>query len=61
MSHKGSNQIEALVWKHNRAQAGPQLCIAAPVLPPNKPDFEESSEQVTENTYKSSLQPYLPA
>jgi hypothetical protein len=49
------------VWKHNRAQAGPPLRIAETVLPPNRPDIEESSEQVTENTYKSSLQPYLPA
>jgi len=49
------------VWKHNRAQAGPQLRIAETVLAPNRLDIEESSEQVTENTYKSSLQPYLPA
>jgi hypothetical protein len=70
MSHKGSNQIEA--WYGNITEHklvhhwyffsnGPPLRIAKTVLPPNRPDNEESSEQVTENTYKSLLQPYLSA
>jgi hypothetical protein len=66
MSHKSPNQIKALGWRHNRAQAGPpdHHCVLQHRFyyhQPNRPDFEESSEQVTENAYTSPLQLYLPA